>query len=78
MTDLEFISFRKNLYEEINKLPHCKNGWEPETKDFESVKKIVLSHIAYKIWEDQGKPENNDVNIWLQAEEIWNFIRYMW
>jgi hypothetical protein len=79
MTDSELINLRKKLYEEINKLHHCKEwGWAPEARDFETVKEVVLSHIAYKIWETQGKPKDNDIDIWVQAEETWNFIRYMW
>jgi len=79
MTDFDILDLRKKLYEEINKLYHCKEyGWAPEAKDFETVKRTVLLHIAYKIWETQDKPKNNDINIWLQAEEIWNFIRHMW
>ena len=79
MTNLELVNLRKKLYDEVNKLPHIKEfGWGPDVEDFESVKKTVLLHIAYKIWEDQGKPKDNDIDIWLQAEETWDFIRYMW
>jgi len=78
LTNIEVCNLRKRLYEEINKLPHLKERWAPELRDFEIVKKQILSEIAYKIWEAQGKPKNNDINIWLMAEDIWGFIRYMW
>ncbi len=78
-TDAELINLRKKLYEEINKIPHIRdNGWAPERVDFDSVKKKVLCEIAYQIWEKEGKPKNNDMAIWLQAENTWNLIRYGW
>lgn len=79
VTSIEIVFFRKKMYEEIEKLPHIKdNGWAPEAKDFESVKKKVICDIAYQIWEKQGKPKNNDMSIWLEAEQIWNLIRFAW
>lgn len=73
--DLEIFYLRRKLYDEVNQV--CQ-GWGPEAKDFNMIKDKILAHIAYKIWEKQGKPQNNDVNIWLKAEQTWNFIRYMW
>lgn len=78
LTDIELINLRKQLYEEVNRLPQCKDGWAPEIKDFEIVKTQILSVIAYKIWEKKGKPRSQDTNIWIQAEEVWNFIRHLW
>lgn len=77
LDSVEIFQLRKKLYDEIKKLPQCEHGG-PETKDFEIVKKEVISHIAYKIWEKIGKPKNDDMAIWLEAENTWNFIRYAW
>lgn len=76
LNEMEILYLRRKLYEEVYKV--CQHGWQPETKDFEAVKKTILAHIAYTVWEKKGKPIDNDIHIWLQAEEVWNFIRYMW
>lgn len=75
LDNLEVFYLRKWLCEEVRKV--C-DGWEPESKDYETIKTKILSQIAYQIWEKNGKPQNNDMHIWLQAEEVWNFIRYAW
>lgn len=75
LDDLEVFYLRKWLSEEVKK--NC-NGWEPESKDYEALKTKALSQIAYKIWEKNNKPQNDDMSIWFQAEGIWNFIRYAW
>lgn len=77
-SDIEIVQIRKQIDEEVKKLPQCQNGWGPETKDFEAIKDQILSHIAYRIWEKRGKPQNHDTSIWFEAEETWNFVRYMW
>jgi hypothetical protein len=78
-TEVELYSLRKRMYEEINKIPELRdNGWAPEAKHFEIVKKQLLSDIAYQIWEKEGRPKNRDINIWIQAEETWNYIRFGW
>jgi hypothetical protein len=76
LNEIEIFYLRRKLYEEVYKV--CQHGWQPEARDFEAVKKTMLAHIAYEVWEKVGKPTNNDIYMWLQAEEIWNFIRYMW
>jgi len=78
MNDLEVLEIKKKIDEEIKKLPQCQHGWGPEAKDFNAIKDTVLAYIAYKLWEKQGKPMYHEVDFWLEAEEIWNFVRYMW
>lgn len=78
LTHHEIVDLRKTLYNDVKKLPHLGNGWEPEAKDFDVIRSEFLSKVAYKIWEKTGKPKNRDMDIWLEAERIWNFIRYMW
>lgn len=71
----EIKNLRDVLYKEITNL---NLNFSPEFKDFEIVKPRVISHIAYRIWEKLNKPKSQDVEIWLEAENTWNFIRYMW
>lgn len=73
--NLEIFQLRRKLHDMVSQV--CQ-GWGPERADFETVKKDMLSYIAYKIWEKQGKPLHRDTDIWLEAENTWNFLRYMW
>lgn len=80
---MEFGEFRKILYREIHKLPkhhHAIHPYAclPEKEDFEQIKNNVISKIAYNIWETSSKPTNRDMEIWLKAERMWEFIRYRW
>lgn len=76
------MDWRRKIYEEIQKLPNYSQqphyAIQPETKDFEKVKNIILAKLAFRIWENTEKPLNRDVDIWMQAESVWNFIRYAW
>lgn len=74
LDDLELFYLRKKLNEEVAKI--CPE-W-PEAKHFEAVKPKILPEIAYKLWEKNGKPQNHDIDVWLDAENVWNFIRYGW
>jgi hypothetical protein len=74
--NLELFHLHRKLHEKAKEV--CTHGWGPEAKDFEVIKKDILSYIAYKIWEKKNKPTNCDMMIWLEAETIWNFLRYMW
>lgn len=73
--NLELFWLRRKLYDKISSI--CQD-WGPEAKDFETIKNDMLSHIAYQIWEKRNKPLNRDMEIWLEAENIWNFLRYAW
>jgi predicted nucleic acid-binding protein len=70
-SSLEIMDLRKKLYTEVQ---HP----QPEAKDFERVKPKIVSHIAQTIWEKLNRPRNRDMDIWLEAEDIWNFIRFSW
>ena len=72
--DLELFWLRRKLYDKVN----CQSEWGPEAKDFEIIKNDMLSYISYKIWEKRNKPLNRDMEIWLEAEKTWNFLRYGW
>jgi hypothetical protein len=74
-TDFEIFELRKLMYKEIEKL-NCIIG--PERSDFDKIKPKIVPLIAYKIWEKLAKPKNKDVDIWLEAEHIWDFIRFGW
>ena len=78
MTDIDILNIRKKIDEELGKLPQCQHGQGAETKDFDLIKDTVVAHIAYKIWENKGKPQNSDAGIWFEAVETWNFVRHMW
>lgn len=73
--NLELFWLRRKLYETVKTI--CQD-WGPEAKDFEAVKNDMLSHIAYLLWEKRNKPVNRDMDIWLDAEKTWNFLRYGW
>ena len=74
--NLEIFHLRRKLYDKVKEV--CQAGWEPEGRDFEFIKQDMLSYIAYKIWEKRDKPKNRDMDIWLEAEGVWNFLRYAW
>ncbi len=81
-TSAELMDWRKELYREVHKLPHFAAFPPytvlPEAKDFELVKKTIVSKIAFAIWHKNYKPEGCDLDTWKQAEDVWNFIRHMW
>lgn len=81
-TDIEVFDLRKMIYTEVRKLPHFTEipecFFHPERKDFDEVRFKIQSKIAHKIWERSGKPQHKDMDIWLEAESLWEFIRYGW
>ncbi len=72
--NLEILDLRKKLYQEVSNV----QSLEPEAKDFERIKPNFISYIAYEMWQRLNKPLGQDMDIWLEAESTWNFIRYMW
>jgi hypothetical protein len=73
--DMELFWLRHKLYDMVKSI--CAE-WGPEAKDFEVIKNDMLSYIAYKLWEKRNKPMNRDMDIWMDAEKTWNFLRYGW
>jgi len=37
----------------------------------ESNREAEIRQLAYKLWQEAGCPEGNDVQHWLNAEAIW-------
>lgn len=31
-----------------------------------------IKSIAYRIWEEEGRPDGRDLDHWLKAEAVWN------
>jgi len=50
----------------------------PERSDFDQIRFKVISSIAFAVWEKLGKPQHRDMDIWLKAEQVWEYIRYYW
>ena len=67
------------MYEEVKKLPYLAvTNFGPEKKDFDEIRFKIISTIAFNVWEKAGRPHHRDMEIWLEAEQIWEFMRYMW
>jgi hypothetical protein len=47
-----------------HKTGECNHFWDDRPKDSE------ISEVAYKLWEEEGKPQDRDLEHWYRAEML--------
>lgn len=79
---VQIFKIRKEIHEEVCSLPHYHgipfNLICPVRDDYDQIEHRMKIKIARQLWENAGKPKDADLDIWLEAEKIWDFCRHRW